>query len=280
MPLPETMRIDATPDVLADVIVDNQLLARTRRRLDYFIPNYLEKLVHGSRNVVSVGCGLGYDVHLLLHLGYDAYGLDPGTRTRAWQSYPAETRNRLTRAFAEDLPFGRERFDFAYSLEVIEHVGCQDGVWKLLPDVHAIRTRFLESCLDMVRPGGRLFLSTSNRACPLDPGHVHHYTRITDFAGRKLGLQLTMPWHPKNFVWSIADIRRLLGRSRYAGRCTIRAVSTAAYPAFARSGAHSGWKQGLARAYLRAVDVPRLRTSFLNPILAVVVEKHGPSGLA
>ena len=118
----------AMQHVLADVVLDDALLARTRRRLDYFIPNYLEKLVRGSRKVVSVGCGLGYDVQLLLRLGYDTYGLDPGTRTEAWQAHPPDLRRRLRGGFAEDLPFGREAFDFAYALEVIEHVGCENGI--------------------------------------------------------------------------------------------------------------------------------------------------------
>ena len=267
----------SAPDVLADVVLDDELVARTRRRLDYFIPDYLVDLIGQSRTVVSVGCGLGYDVQLLVGLGYDAWGLDPGSRTRAWQDYPSDIRLRLREAFAEDLPFGRERFDFAYALEVIEHVGCEDGVWKLQPDAEQVRIQFIESCLDMVRPGGKVFLSTSNRACPLDPGHIHHYTRITDLAGRKLGLQLTVPWHEKNFVWSLGDVHRALSRSRYAGRCIAEAVSSAAYPAFARKSERSRWRQSLARTYLRAVDAPGLRTSFLNPILAVMLSKLGPA---
>jgi hypothetical protein len=36
--------------------------------------------------------------------------------------------------FAQDLPFGRDRSDVVYALEVIEHVGVEDGQWKLLPN--------------------------------------------------------------------------------------------------------------------------------------------------
>jgi len=271
--------------VLKDVSVDDRLIEKTKRRFDHFIPNYLEHLIQKSDAIVSVGCGLAYDVQLLCELGYDAYGLDPGSRTEAWSRYPASIRDRLVVAGAEDLPFGSERFDFAYALEVIEHVGCEEGIWKLLPDAAEIRLRFVEACLDMLKPGGRLFLSTSNRACFLDVGHTHHYTPFTDFCGRKLHLPLTVPWHARNFVWSFGDVSRLLSASKYRGRCTVEAVSTAGYPAHARHAARAPWRERLASRFLEVVNVPLLRTSFLNPILAVSIRKaavangQAPTGL-
>ena len=265
-------------ETLKDISVDEQLMAKTRRRFDHFIPNYLEKLLQKSDRIVSVGCGLGYDVQHLSEKGYDARGFDPGQRTAAWAGYSPVLRDRLRVAYAEDLPFGKERFDFAYALEVIEHVGCEDGVWKLLPDAREIRTRFVESCLDMLKPGGRLFLSTSNRACPLDVGHTHHYTRLTDFCGRKLRLPLTAPWHRKNFVWSFGDITRLLQQSRYRGVCSVEAVSTAGYPAHARHSRRARWREQVAGSYLELVNLPPLRTSFLNPILAVLIRKRATAG--
>jgi SAM-dependent methyltransferase len=263
--------------VLKDVEVDEHLIEKTRRRFDHFIPNYLEKLINKSDAIVSIGCGLAYDVQLLCSKGYDAYGFDPGSRTEAWNRYPAALRNRLKVASAEDLPFGNERFDFAYALEVIEHVGCEEGIWKLLPDAQAIRLRFVESCLDMLKPGGRLFLSTSNRACFLDVGHTHHYTRFTDVLGRKLHLPLTVPWHRENFVWSFGDVSRLLEASKYREQCVVEAVSTAGYPAHARHAERARWRERLAGQFLELVNVPLLRTSFLNPILAVTIQKTAPA---
>jgi SAM-dependent methyltransferase len=259
--------------VLRDISVDDHLIDKTKRRFDHFIPNYLEKLIKRSDAVVSIGCGLAYDVQLLCSKGYDAYGFDPGSRTEAWNRYPAELKGRLKVARAEDMPFGHDRFDFAYALEVIEHVGCEEGIWKLLPDAREIRLRFVESCLDMLKPGGRLFLSTSNRACFLDVGHTHHYTRITDLMGRKLHLPLTVPWHRKNFVWSFGDVSRLLAASKYRGKVVAEAVSTAGYPARARHVERSRWRERLAGRFLEMVNVPLLRTSFLNPILAVSIRK-------
>ena len=251
----------------------NPIARISQRRFDHFIPNYLEKLITKSDAIVSVGCGLAYDVQLLRSLGYDAYGFDPGSRAKAWSGYPAALRDRLRVAYAEEIPFGTECFDFAYALEVIEHVGCEEGIWRLLPDARAIRLKFLESCLDMLKPGGRLFLSTSNRACPVDVGHTHHYTRITDFCGRKLHLPLTAPWHSRNFVWSFGDVSRLLSASKYRGQCVLEAVSTAGYPAHARHAERARWRERLAGHFLEWVNVPPLRTSFLNPILAVSIRK-------
>ena len=260
-------------DVLKDVAVDERLIEKTKRRFDHFIPNYLEKLIRPSDAIVSIGCGLAYDVQQLFSMGYDAYGFDPGSRTEAWNRYPQAIRDRLKLAGAEDLPFGSERFDFAYAVEVIEHVGCEEGIWKLLPNAREIRMRFVESCLDMLKPGGRLFLSTSNRACFLDVGHTHHYTRLTDLCGRKLHLPLTVPWHPKNFVWSFGDVERLIESSKYRGQVVVEAVSTAGYPAHAKHAEKARWRERLASGFLEVVNVPLLRTSFLNPILAVSISK-------
>ena len=267
-------------DVLNDVTVDDQLIAKTQRRFDHFIPNYMVKLLDKSDAIVSIGCGLAHDVQMLRSMGYDVHGLDPGARAQSWSRHPPGLRDRLSIARAEDLPFGSERFDFAYALEVIEHVGCEEGIWKLLPDAREIRVKFIESCLDMLRPGGRLFLSTSNRACPLDVGHTHHYTSITDFCGRRLHLPLTVPWHRKNFVWSFGDVSRLLSASRYHGQCSVEAISTVGYPAQARRMKRDRWREQLAGHFLKVVNVPLLRTSFLNPILAVLIRKPAPGELS
>ncbi|MBZ0267540.1 methyltransferase domain-containing protein [bacterium] len=261
---------------LKDTTVDAELIARTKRRFDFFLPNYLLPLLRREDRIVSVGCGLGQDVRMLHELGYDVRGLDPGSRTTAWGAHPPEVAERLRVAFADDLPFGTEAFDFAYSLEVIEHVGCEDGIWKLLPDAWETRRRFLESCLAMLRPGGRLLLSTSNRLCPLDVGHAHHYAAFPDWAARRLGVNLTVPWDRRNFVWSFGDVVRCVGETRFAKGCRVDALSTARYPSRSRS---TSPVRGLVRsaldASLHVINTGPLRTSFLNPLLVVMVTRDG-----
>ncbi len=71
--------------------------------------------------------------------------------------------------------------------------GVRWGIWKLLPDAADIRRRFFESCLDTLKPGGRLLVSTSNRLCPIDVGHAHHYTWLGNLISEKARINLTVP---------------------------------------------------------------------------------------
>ena len=123
----------------------------------------------------------------------------------------------------------------------------------------------------MLKPGGRLLLSTSNRLCPLDIGHGHHYSRLTATVVRKTKIPLTIPWHKQNFVVSRGDIVRLLQATKYRSRYLIRTVTASGYLAYSRID-HAFIKQIMER-YLRLTSVPFLRASFLSPLLIVEIEK-------
>jgi SAM-dependent methyltransferase len=259
---------------LSDIRVDQARLDRDKRRFDYVLPNFLEKFLLGKRKICSIGCGVGYDVDYLCGKGYDVSGFDPGGQTLVWDhERRPEIRSRLKVATAEDFPFGKEAFDFAYAFEVIEHVGTTDNVWRLAKDSDTIRTNFLEACLDTVVPGGELLLTTSNRLCPYDPGHGHHYHPVTDFVVKRTGIRLSVPWHKKNFVPSFGDMVRWLEGTRYKGRLEIRAMSTHRYPQFS-AGRNQSFVKKILDAYLWIINgIPGLRTSPLNPLLIVYVRK-------
>ena len=260
--------------MLHDIDVSEEVILANKRRVDVFIPRYLVKHIHKNESICSAGCGTGYDVEVLCKLGYDAYGFDPGSRTDQWKDRDPAAAKRLKFGFAQDLPFGKARFDVVYALEVIEHVACEDGQWKLLPDAFQIRASFLESCLDMLKPGGRMLLSTSNRLCPLDIGHGHHYTRLTDFVVSKTRIPLTIPWHPKNFVLAWSDVIRLLQTTRYKDRYVMKRLPVAGYLAFSRVG--NVMAKRCIDAFMTVVNLPVLRSSPINPILVVeIVLKNG-----
>lgn len=248
--------------------------AINRRRMEYFVPGYLARLIPSGARVCSVGCGTAYDVELLTKLGYDAHGLDSGERSRAWGERPPEVREKLREGRAEDMPFGVGEFDFVYALEVIEHVGCGGGGWEVLDTTQAVRVRFIESCVDMLREGGRVFLSTSNRLCPLDIGHAHRYSRLTA-AAAGLGVNLTLPWDERNFVLSKGDIARLVERSRVADRVHVRAVSPRGYLAFS-SHARAPFLKRAVNAYMAVAGLPVLRVSPANPLTTVFLECRKP----
>ena len=178
--------------LIDDIELEKNLIKKEKERFEYFIPNYLTKHIKKSDKVCSVGCGIGYDVELLNKYGYNSYGFDPGNRTKLWEKLDKSIVKNLKIGKAEDIPFNNEEFDFMYALEVIEHVGCKNGYWKLEDNYLDIRIKFLESCLKMLKNNGKLLVSTSNRLFPIDLGHGHHYTKLTDFFS-KLGIRLTIP---------------------------------------------------------------------------------------
>lgn len=259
--------------MLKDIELTDQELDRNKRRCDVFIPGYLTKYIHRGESICSAGCGTGYDVEVLCNLGYDAYGFDPGVRTNDWSARRPEVSQRLKMGFAQDIPFGRDRFDVVYALEVIEHVGCEDGQWKLLPNHFEIRRQFLESCLDMLKPGGRMLVSTSHRLCPLDPGHGHHYTWLTQFVLQKTGITLAVPWHEKNFVLSRGDLVRLLAATRYRNRYFMKRLPVRNYLAHSRVGANHAFLKRCIDAHMAIVSLPLLIASPLNPVLVVEIRK-------
>jgi len=88
--------------------------------------------VPGGAKVLDFGCGIGDTVAVLLHLGYDAYGIDVtefwGRDIGRWwlkqDPPPPEIRKRLFCVGTDPyrLPFADATFDFCFSDEVFEHV--------------------------------------------------------------------------------------------------------------------------------------------------------------
>jgi 2-polyprenyl-3-methyl-5-hydroxy-6-metoxy-1,4-benzoquinol methylase len=262
--------------MLNDIELTEQELDRNKRRYDVFIPQYLTKYINKGEAICSAGCGTGYDVEVLCNLGYDVYGFDPGVRTNDWAARQSGVAQRLKMGFAQDLPFGKERFDVVYAFEVIEHVGCEDGQWKLLPNHFDIRRQFIESCLDMLKPGGRMLLSTSHRLCPLDPGHGHHYTWLTQFVSSKTGITLTVPWHKSNFVLSRGDVLRLLAATHYQNRYSIKRLPVRNYLSHSRVGTNRAILKRCIDVFMTVASLPLLIASPVNPVLVLEIRKLCP----
>lgn len=255
--------------MIDDIDVNASYLVKNRTRMDYFIPNYLEKLLSKNFKICSVGCGTGYDVELLVKKGYDAYGFDPGNRVVDWINRSEKVQKRLKVGYAEDMPFGENRFDFMYALEVIEHVGCKNGNWQLLENYTKTRENFLNSCLAMLRPNGKLLISSSNKLFPIDVGHGHHYNKLTNFMASK-GIALTIPWHSKNFLLSYYDFYRLLKESKYRDQIKIQQISSYKYPSFSNSRRGIVYKK-IINGILLVFNVYPINR--LNPILVILIEK-------
>jgi SAM-dependent methyltransferase len=114
--------------------------------------------------VLEAGCGEGYgadliarDARLVLGLDYDAL-----TAAHVARAYPAV---RAARGNLAALPLGESTVDVVANLQVIEHLWDQPG--------------FLRECFRVLRPGGRLLVTTPNRITfspgrdtPLNPFHT------------------------------------------------------------------------------------------------------------
>ncbi|WP_433503882.1 methyltransferase domain-containing protein [Pseudonocardia halophobica] len=114
--------------------------------------------------VLEAGCGEGYGANLLAGVADRVLGLDYDALTAAHvaRRYP---RVGIARANLVALPVPDARLDAVVSLQVIEHLWDQ-GL-------------FLRECLRVLRPGGRIMVSTPNRLTfspgrdtPLNPFHT------------------------------------------------------------------------------------------------------------
>jgi len=134
--------------------------------------------------VLEVGCGQGYFLQSLEPLGHTAVGLelnDPAIVNKV-------TRFEVRRQLLEDVALTEPAsFDAVCSFQVLEHVIDPRG--------------FIEACVRVVRPGGKIILSTPNYEHPIHadcqdpfdmpPHHVNHFTaqtyaRIADILGLEL----------------------------------------------------------------------------------------------
>jgi SAM-dependent methyltransferase len=233
----------------------------------HFIPTYLEPLLSKDWDIVSIGCGSGIDVEMLRRDGYKAYGFDPG-RHAHFSLRDDEVRPFLRSGGADDHPFGDQRFDFAYALEVIEHVGCWEFGTRLRPSWREERLSFLRSSLALLRSPGRLLLSTSNRLCPIDPGHDHRYSVVGRLATRlRLPFGISIPWHRQNFLYSFnqlaADIRSI------DPGAAVATASIGRYPTITGRRNVAG---SLVKTFLASLDFELLRRSPAVPLLVAIVE--------
>ncbi len=153
---------------------------------------------------IDFGCNIGTGVEAALRLGLEAYGVDIDEESVgiARKEYPA---GHYHAGAVESLPEDWKDFDFAFMIEVIEH----------LPDPHA----YFEAMRTRLKPGALLYLTTPDAGhwrVPKEfptwqevfpPQHIHYFTRTA--------MQHFLPAHGfeiVRFVWSPKTRLKVLAR--------------------------------------------------------------------
>lgn len=121
----------------------------TRRRVETLIDDFLtEEMVRG-KNVLDVGCGLGFFSQRLTERGAKVLACDigPGLVEKTRQRVGCEAQVADALRLVEEL--GSDRFDLVVSSECIEHV--------------PVPAEAVRQMIGVLKPGGYLAITTPNR---------------------------------------------------------------------------------------------------------------------
>ena len=105
-----------------------------------------------NQRLLDVGSGQGGSVHEALVRGADAYGVEPGHEFSSLSKRRLQKAgydpSRISETSGESLPFPNDFFDYAISLQVLEHV--------------AKPRLILEEIYRVLKPGGKCYIRCDN----------------------------------------------------------------------------------------------------------------------
>jgi ubiquinone/menaquinone biosynthesis C-methylase UbiE len=193
-------------------------------------------LAPGQR-VLDLGCGWAYGTFWARAIGCRVAGVDLGMDQLRWarRTLDGGASLGLTNANAKALPFRDRSFDRVFSVEMMEHV--------FRPDREAV----LAEIARVLKPGGKLALSTPNPASPIEA--------VKRLAVRWPALRRRLPsscfpeaaddagaYHPYRYhhPLTLAELRRRLTRAGFAVEGSLRFLFVAkTLPSFLLPAARS-----------------------------------------
>lgn len=151
--IPPDLSRDEMPDLLRHWYLGPRGRRHMMMRRFSEVDRHLD--LSAGRRVLDVGSAWGFNVMALNALGFEAIGVDivpdpfvVGKRIAEYNRIPFD----VAGADARALPFADARFDHVTLVETFEHIFAED------------RPRAVAECFRVLRPGGRIVLSTPNHA--------------------------------------------------------------------------------------------------------------------
>ena len=209
----DNYRIDSDERLLLDRNIE--LVRKRSEHLAKWAKSFIKKNSFNDPMVLSVGCGLGFDVVNLIDEGISCKGIEPVDRRNFWKNFENVIEN-LENTFAvasdRNIPF-EEKFDFIFAFEVLEHVGTVDNETKVGGTTYNRREEFICNLLKKLNHNGILVLTCPNKLFPIDFAHGHSYIPFASYLHSKFQISPTIPWARENFLPSPFDIKKILKKS-------------------------------------------------------------------
>lgn len=155
--IPPDLAREEMPDLLRHWYLGPRARRHMMMRRFAEVDRYLDPAA--GRRVLDVGSAWGFNVMALNRLGFHAVGVDivpdpfvVGKRIAEYNAIPFD----VAGADARALPFRDACFDHVTLVETFEHIFAED------------RARAMAECFRVLRPGGRIVLSTPNHASTVE----------------------------------------------------------------------------------------------------------------
>lgn len=211
--------------------------------------------------VADVGCGAGTQCMLWAKLGHQVYGIDINQRLIALaQERAADKGMRITFTVgsATDLPWPDQSMNVCLVPELLEHVAD----WKSC----------LNECARILKPGGILFLTTTNKLCPVQQEfNLPLYSWYPGFVKRKFE-NMAITTHPG--LTNYATYPAVNWFSFYSLRNALAAHAFVCMDKFDTFNATTRW-QSVMLGLIRNIPLLRWLAHVLTPYTQVIAIKRG-----